>query len=51
MQNEWRIIIDGEDGEIKENCGNGFLLSTSPFKFGKIMKTSEFLNATLTIKE
>ena len=50
MQNEWRIIIDGENEALKANCGVGLILQTLPFKYSRIMKASEFLNAKLTIK-
>ena len=49
-QNEWRIIIDGEKEPLKANCGNGFLLQTSPFKYSTLMKTTELLNGEIEIK-
>lgn len=47
MQNEWRIIIDGEKESLKTNCGTGFLLQTQPLKSSTLMKTSDFFNSKL----
>ncbi len=46
-QNEWRIIINGEERSLIPNCGKGFLLKTSPLSFATIMKTDEFLNTNV----
>lgn len=48
-QNEWRVIIDGEKKPIMSNCGNGFLLSTFPFKYSRLMSTAELLNGEIEI--
>lgn len=50
-QNEWRVIIDGEQEALTSNCGNGFLLQTFPFKYSRLMKTIELLNGEIEIKK
>lgn len=42
-QNEWRLIINGEERDLVPNCGKGFLLKTKPLSSAKIMKTDDFL--------
>lgn len=49
-QNEWRLIIDGEEREITPNCGKGFVLKTKPLERATIMKTEEFLNAEIYLE-
>lgn len=48
-QNEWRVIIDGEREPLKANCGKGFLLQTSPFRYSRLMRTTELLNGEIEI--
>lgn len=50
-QNEWRVIIDGEQEALTSNCGNGFLLQTFPFKYSRLMKTIELLNGKIEIEK
>ena len=49
-QNEWRLIIDGEERKITPNCGKGFVLKTKPLERATIMKTEEFLNAEISLE-
>lgn len=48
-QNEWRVIIDGEQHQLQPNCGTGFLLKTKPFDFAVLFKTDDFLNGNIEI--
>ena len=48
-QNEWRVIIAGEQGMLKANCGTGILLHTYPFQGSQLMKTTDFLNGKISV--
>lgn len=48
-QNEWRLIIDGEERKITPNCGKGFVLKTKPLERATIMKTEELLNSEICL--
>ena len=48
-QNEWRVIIDGEQHQLQPNCGTGFLLKAKPFDFAVLFKTYDFLNGKIEI--
>ena len=44
VQNEWRVLIDGEKQSLVPNYLDGFLIESTPFDFSVIMKTQELLN-------
>lgn len=46
-QNEWRVLIDGEQQSLLPNYLDGFLIESTPFEFSVIMKTHELLNGYL----
>lgn len=50
-QNEWRVIVDGEQRSLKANCGTGFILQTSPFENSMLMGTTDFLNGVIKFSE
>ena len=50
-QNEWRVIIGGEERDIIPNCGKGFILKTTPLVNAKIMKTEDFLRSEVRSSE
>lgn len=49
-QNEWRLIIDGEERKITPNCGKGFVLKTKPLEYATIMKTENLLNSEIRLE-
>ena len=49
-QNEWRLIIDGEERKITPNCGKGFVLKTKPLEYATIMKTEDLLNSKICLE-
>lgn len=50
-QNEWRVIIAGEQEPLEANYGSGILIHTAPFRKSLLMKTVDFWNSEITIVE
>ena len=49
VQNEWRVLIDGEHQRLTSNYLDGFLIESTPFEFSIIKRAEDFLNGYIKL--